>query len=186
MTCHLDWRVRRGEIVDLRGLWREGHGLSVASEALELSSRGRRAAPSLRTQSEKPLVARYGLAETVTLSMLRHGSSHRLAATTPSTSPRRNWAISASVRTASIPATSEPPAWSGAARMATLADSGGLWRKGHGLSVRSEVMGRFCRVRRAASSLQLPFDEPVVASCGLAKTADRATLTMLCRPRYPR
>ena len=53
---------------------------------------------------------------------------------------------------------------------------GGLWLQSYGLSVRSEVMGRFYRVRRAASSLQLQPEEPVVASCGLTKTA---TLTML-------
>ena len=56
---------------------------------------------------------------------------------------------------------------------------GGLWPQSCGLPVRFEVMGRFCRVRRAASSLQLQPEEPVVASCGLTKTA---TLTMLSRP----
>ena len=53
------------------------------------------------------------------------------------------------------------------------------WLQGHGLSVGSEVLGRFSRVRRPAPSLQLPSDKPVVASCGATKTA---TLTMLgCR-----
>ena len=40
----------------------------------------------------------------------------------------------------------------------------------------SELLGLFSRVRRAASSLQMQSDEPVVASYGLAKTA---TLAML-------
>ena len=62
--------VRRGEIVSLGGLRLEGHGLSVASETLGLSSRVRRAAPSLQTQSEKPLVDSHGLAKTATLTML--------------------------------------------------------------------------------------------------------------------
>ena len=60
-----------------------------------------------------------------------------------------------------------------------IVNLGRLWREGHGLSVRSEVMGRFYRVRRAASSLQLQPEEPAVARCGLTKTA---TLTMLSRP----
>jgi len=49
-------------------------------------------------------------------------------------------------------------------------DLSGLWLEGHGLSVRSEALGLFSRVRRAASSLQMQSDEPVVASCGTAKT----------------
>ena len=53
--------VKRSENVNLGGLWLKGHGLSVGSETLGLFSRVRRAAPSLQTQSEKPLVARYGL-----------------------------------------------------------------------------------------------------------------------------
>ena len=55
--------VKRSEIVDLGGIWLEGHGLSVGSETLGLFSRVRRAAPSLQTQSEEPLVASYGLAK---------------------------------------------------------------------------------------------------------------------------
>jgi len=55
-------------------------------------------------------------------------------------------------------------------------DVGGLWLQSYGLLVGSEVMGRFYRVRKAASSLQLQSDEPVVASYGATKTA---TLTML-------
>ena len=50
-------------------------------------------------------------------------------------------------------------------------DLGGLWLEGHGLSVGSETLGLFPRVRRAASSLQMQTDEPVEASYGLAKTA---------------
>ena len=53
---------------------------------------------------------------------------------------------------------------------------GSLWLKGCGLSVGSEVMHRFSRVRRAAPSLQMQPDELLVASYGLTKTA---TLTML-------
>ena len=55
-------------------------------------------------------------------------------------------------------------------------DLGGLWLKGHGLSVGSDLLGLSPRVRRAAPSLQMQSDEPVAASSGLAKTA---TLTML-------
>ena len=55
-------------------------------------------------------------------------------------------------------------------------DVGGLWLQSCGLSVRSEVMGRFYRVRRAASSLQLQPEEPLAASHHAATTA---TLTML-------
>jgi len=47
---------------------------------------------------------------------------------------------------------------------------GGLWQKGHGLSVGSEAKGPSSRVRRAASSLQMQPHEPLVASCGATKT----------------
>ena len=57
------WMVQRSEIVNLGGLWLDNHGVSVRSETLGLSSRVRRAAPSLHTQSEKPLVASHGLAK---------------------------------------------------------------------------------------------------------------------------
>ena len=43
-----------------------------------------------------------------------------------------------------------------------IVNLGGLWLQSYGLSVRSEVMGRFYRERRAASSLQLQSE---VASC---------------------
>ena len=56
--------VRRAEIVDLGGLWRDGHGLSEGSEVLGLSSRVRRAAPSLRMLAEEPVEASHGLAKT--------------------------------------------------------------------------------------------------------------------------
>ena len=62
--------VKRSEIVNLGGLWLKGHGLSEASATTSLSSRVRRAAPSLRTQSEEPVRARYGLTKTATLTML--------------------------------------------------------------------------------------------------------------------
>jgi len=49
-------------------------------------------------------------------------------------------------------------------------DLGGLWQEGHGLPEISEVLGLSSRVRRAAQSLQMQPDEPVVASYGPAKT----------------
>ena len=60
---------------------------------------------------------------------------------------------------------------------------GGLLLKGDGLSVGPVVLGRFSRVRRAASRLQLQSEEPVVAGHRLAKTA---TVTMLARSRSRR
>ena len=51
--------VKRGENGTLGGLWLEGHGLSEGSEVLGRSSRVLKAAPSLQTQSEEPVVARY-------------------------------------------------------------------------------------------------------------------------------
>ena len=62
--------VKRGEIGELGTAWFQCHGLSVGSEVLGLSSRVRRAAPSLRTQPEKPLVASHGPTKTATLAML--------------------------------------------------------------------------------------------------------------------
>ena len=62
--------VKRNEIVSLAGLWLEGHGHQEGSEVLGLSSRVRRAAPSLQMQSDEPVVARYHLAKTATLTML--------------------------------------------------------------------------------------------------------------------
>ena len=53
--------VTRSEHVTVK--W-EGHGLSVGSEVLGLSSRVRRAAPSLPMQPRQRMVARYGLAKT--------------------------------------------------------------------------------------------------------------------------
>ena len=66
----------------LGGLWLEGHGLSVGSEALGCFSGVRRAASSLQMQSEKPVVASYGLTKTATLTMLAH-SSHASAKLLP-------------------------------------------------------------------------------------------------------
>ena len=57
-----------------------------------------------------------------------------------------------------------------------IVDLGGPWLEGHGLSVGSQTLGFFSRVRRAAPSRQMQTDEPVEASYGLAKTA---TLTIL-------
>tara|TARA_B110001452_G_scaffold9420_1_gene8079 strand:+ start:186 stop:512 length:327 start_codon:yes stop_codon:yes gene_type:complete len=53
----------------LGGFWLEGHGLSVGSEALGLSSRVRRAAPSLQMQTDGPAEASYGAPKTATLAM---------------------------------------------------------------------------------------------------------------------
>ena len=50
-------------------------------------------------------------------------------------------------------------------------DLGGLWLDGSGLLVGSETLGLSSRVRRAASSLQMQPDEPVVASCCATKAA---------------
>ena len=69
------WMVKRSEIVILGGLWLEGHGLSVSSETLGLSSRVQRAAPSLQMQADAPVVASYGLAKTATLTILRSRES---------------------------------------------------------------------------------------------------------------
>ena len=75
--------VKRSEIVDLGGLWLEGHGLSEGSETLSLSSRVRRAAPSLQMQTDEPLLASCGLAKTAIstvrappASCARNASSH--------------------------------------------------------------------------------------------------------------
>ena len=53
----------------LGGFWLEGHGLSVGSEALGLSSRVRRAAPRLHMQPDGPAEASYGATKTATLAM---------------------------------------------------------------------------------------------------------------------
>ena len=52
-----------------------------------------------------------------------------------------------------------------------IVNVGGLWLKGHGLSVASETLGLFSRVGRAAPSLQTQPDEPLEASYGPTKTA---------------
>ena len=63
--------VKRGGIVNVGAAsgW-EGHGLSEGSEVLGLSSRVRRAAPSLRMLAEETVEASHGLAKTATLAML--------------------------------------------------------------------------------------------------------------------
>ena len=62
--------VKRDELVDLGGLWLESHGLPEKSETLGLSSRVRRAAPSIQMQSDESVVSRSGTAKTATLTML--------------------------------------------------------------------------------------------------------------------
>ena len=69
------WMAKRREIVNLGGVWLGGHGLSVGSEVLGLSSRVRRAAPSLQMRSYEPVEARYGLAKTAALTILRRPRS---------------------------------------------------------------------------------------------------------------
>ena len=49
----------------------EGHGLSMGSEALGLSSRVRRAASRLQMHAEETVLASYGPAKTAILTMLR-------------------------------------------------------------------------------------------------------------------
>jgi len=63
--------------------------------------------------------------------------------------------------------------------------SGGVWREGHGLSVESEVRGLSSRERRAAPRLQMPIEEPVVASYGLAKAATLTIPQYLVPPSTP-
>ena len=48
---------------------------------------------------------------------------------------------------------------------------GAAWLQDHGLPVGSETAGLSSRVPRAAPRLQMQPEEPVVASCGPAKTA---------------
>ena len=56
--------VKRSEICEFGGAWLHGDGLSVGSEVLARSSRVRKAAWSLASQPEKPVVAGYGAAKT--------------------------------------------------------------------------------------------------------------------------
>ena len=53
--------VKRSENGDSGGLWLEGHALPMSSDLLGLSSRERRAAPSLQMQPDELPVASYGL-----------------------------------------------------------------------------------------------------------------------------
>jgi len=62
--------VKRSEIVNLGGLWLEGHGLSEGSETLGFFSRVQRAAPSLEMQTDEPVEASHGPTKTATLTML--------------------------------------------------------------------------------------------------------------------
>ena len=66
------WMVKRRENGDLGGLWLEGHDLSMGSDLLGQSSRGRRAAPRLQMQPDELPVASHGLTKTATLSILLH------------------------------------------------------------------------------------------------------------------
>jgi len=84
------WMVRRGEIVNLCGLWLDGHGLPEGSETLGLSSRVRRAAPSRQMRSDEPVEQSYGLAKTAALTMLRRPPAPR-AASTPARPPGAAW-----------------------------------------------------------------------------------------------
>ena len=70
--------VKRSEIVNLGGLWLEGHGLSEGSETLGRSPRVRRAAPGPQMQTDEPLVASYGPAKTATLTILQHRRQQQL------------------------------------------------------------------------------------------------------------
>ena len=70
------WRVKRGEIVNLGGLWLKSHRFSRWSEVPGPSSRVRRAASSLRRQSEVPVVASYGATKTITLTMRLDREAH--------------------------------------------------------------------------------------------------------------
>ena len=67
--------VKRSEKVNLGGLWLEGRCLSEESEVLGLSSRVRRAAPSLQTQADEPAVASCGLAKTAASAARRRRAS---------------------------------------------------------------------------------------------------------------
>jgi len=58
------WMVKRSGIGEFGGMRLQGHGPSVGSEVMGLSSRVRRAAPRLQMQSDEPVVASYGPAKT--------------------------------------------------------------------------------------------------------------------------
>ena len=62
--------VKHSEVGILGAALRRSQGFSADSEVLVLSSRVRRAAPSLQIQCNELMVARYGLTETATLTML--------------------------------------------------------------------------------------------------------------------
>jgi len=61
--------VKRSDNVSLGGLWLKSHRFLRWSELPGPSTRVRRAASSLRRQSEETAVARYALAKTATLTM---------------------------------------------------------------------------------------------------------------------
>jgi len=84
--------VECSELVNLGGLRREGHGLLEGSEKLGLSSRVRRAAPSLQMQTEEPVTASCGLAKTATFTMLDSRSA------APRRARWRRWGTSAARR----------------------------------------------------------------------------------------
>ena len=62
--------TKKGNLV---GVWLKSHRFLRWSEVPCLSSRVRRAAASLRTQSQEPVVASCGLSKKATLTMLRRG-----------------------------------------------------------------------------------------------------------------
>ena len=62
--------VKRNEIGILRRLWLRGHGLSVEPGLQGLSSRVRRAAPSLQMRPVEPVVASRGATKAGTVTML--------------------------------------------------------------------------------------------------------------------
>ena len=70
------------------------------------------------------------------------------------------------------------PGWM--AKRGAIGDLGAVWLYCHGFSVTAEALGLFSRVRRAAPSLQMQSEAPVVASYGAAKTA---TFGHRCRTR---
>ena len=71
-SFHLWCGETQRNIGPLRAALRNSHGFSPESERLGLSSRVRRAAPSLQMQSEEPAMARSSPAKTAILTVLPH------------------------------------------------------------------------------------------------------------------
>jgi len=70
-TAAPGWMVKRREIGMLGRVCLKGHGPSVESDLLGLSSRVHCAAPSLQMQPAEPVVARCGATKTATLTVLQ-------------------------------------------------------------------------------------------------------------------